>query len=166
MVPDHAHPISLVGTFDDARQGDTPRAKLGVYGAAGFPNYPAPDESGYPPSPDVSKRLALLFGAYPDHCFSGKPNLSGEFQPTQPGPDGKTTVANEANCKPGTVRLFGNLPFDAPQGVHSGDDVVLTASGPGAELFRGHIDNTFVFRAIVSALGLAPAEASSSATAR
>ena len=96
-----------------------------------------------------------MFGAYPDHCFSGKPNVEGEFVPTQPGADGFSRAANEANCRPGTVRLFGNLPFDAPQGVHAGDDVVLTAMGPGAGLFHGHIDNTFVFRVIAEALGLA-----------
>jgi alkaline phosphatase len=33
--------------------------------------------------------------------------------------------------------------------------VVLTAMGPGAELFHGRIDNTRVFRGMVSALGLA-----------
>jgi alkaline phosphatase len=38
--------------------------------------------------------------------------------------------------------------------VHSGDDVVLTASGPGAEMFHGRIDNTAVFRAMATALGL------------
>ena len=46
------------------------------------------------------------------------------------------------------------LPFTSPQGVHAADDVILTAVGPGAEQFKGRIDNTRVFRAIVSALGL------------
>lgn len=154
VVPDHAHPISIVGTFDDARPGETPRTKLGVYAEAKYPNYGAPDANGYPPSPDVSRRLAVMFGTYPDHCFSGKPNLQGEFVPAAKAADGTAFSANEANCKPGTVRLFGNLPFDAPQGVHAGDDVLLTAMGPGSDLFRGQIDNTFVFRAIATALGL------------
>jgi alkaline phosphatase len=48
----------------------------------------------------------------------------------------------------------GNLPFTAPQGVHAADDVILTAMGPGSEAFRGRIDNTRVFRAMASALGL------------
>jgi alkaline phosphatase len=38
--------------------------------------------------------------------------------------------------------------------VHSADDVVLTAMGPGAELFRGRLDNTRVFRVMATALGL------------
>ena len=63
--------------------------------------------------------------------------------------------ANEAACQvPGAARRFGNLPFGAPAGIHSGDDVVLTAMGPGAEQFHGRIDNTRVFRAIAIALGL------------
>jgi alkaline phosphatase len=155
VVPDHAHPISLLGTFDDAKPGQLPRDKLGTYADAGFPNYPAPNADGYPATVDVSKRLAIMFGAYPDHCYSTKPYLDGEFRPTAVGPDGKTKIANEAFCKPGTVRLFGNLPFEAPSGVHSGDDVILTAMGPGAEQFRGHMHNTRVFRAMANALGLA-----------
>ncbi len=155
VVPDHAHPVSIVGTFDDARPGNSPRTKLGVYADAKFPNYPPADAEGYPPTPDVTRRLAVLFGSYPDHCFSGKPSISGEFVPAQKSADGKVAVSNEAFCTPGTVRLFGNLPFDAPQGVHAGDDVILTAMGPGADRFRGQIDNTFVFRVIAEALGLA-----------
>lgn len=157
VVADHAHPVSIVGTFDDAKPGSTPRTKLSVYAEAGYPNYPAPDAQGYPPTADVSRRLAVLFGAYPDHCFAGRPNVESELVPTQPAADGNTgRVANEQGCRPGTVRLFGNLPFDQPQGVHAADDVVLTAMGPGSDVFHGHIDNTFVFRAIVNALGLAP----------
>lgn len=153
VVPDHAHPISIVGTFDDAKAGTSPRTRLSVYGEAGYPNYPAPDAAGYPPTPDVTRRLAVLFGAYPDHCFAGKPSLDGEFRPSVPKAADGTSSDN--TCQPGTVKLFGNLPFDQPQGVHAGDDVVLTAMGPGADLFHGQVDNTYVFRAIADALGLA-----------
>ena len=156
VVPDHAHPVSLVGTFDDDRPGQLPRDKLATYGSAKFPNYPAPNADGYPSTVDVSRRLAVMFGAYPDHCFSGKPYTEGEFVPAVKGPDGKTGLANEAHCTPKTVRLFGNLPFEALSGVHSGDDVILTAMGPGSELLRGRVDNTAVFRAMAQALGLAP----------
>jgi alkaline phosphatase len=58
---------------------------------------------------------------------------------------------------PGAARRTGNLPFTINGGVHSGDDVILTASGPGADMFQGHIDNTRVFRIIATSLGLAPA---------
>ena len=39
-------------------------------------------------------------------------------------------------------------------GVHAADDVILTAMGPGAEQFRGRIENTRVFRVMATALGL------------
>jgi alkaline phosphatase len=69
--------------------------------------------------------------------------------------DGKTYVANEAYCKePLAARRPGNLPGEANSGVHSADDVVLTAMGPGSELFRGRLDNTRVFRVMATALGL------------
>lgn len=155
VVADHAHPISLVGVFDDAKGGAQPRSKLAVHGDAGYPNYPAPDAEGYPPTPDVSRRLALLFAAYPDHCFSGRPSLEGEFQPTPPAPSGTDNHSDTGSCPAGSIPLSGNLPETIVHGVHSGDDVVLTAMGPGADAFHGQVDNTFVFRAIADALGLA-----------
>lgn len=155
VVPDHAHMVGLVGTFDDSRPGDTPREKLGTYAESKFPNYPPADAEGYPPNVDVSRRVALLFGTYPDHCFNARPYLAGEVAPVVPGQKPGTFVANEAYCAaPGAVRITGNLPADANSGVHAADDVLLTAMGPGAAQFRGRIDNTRVFRAIVTALGL------------
>ena len=152
VVPDHAHPISIIGTVDDSRPGTRLRDKLAVYDAR-FPNYSPPDKDGYPSSVDVSRRLALVFGGAPDHCATGKPNPSG-YWPTQKLGNGNH-VANEAFCVGGATRLFGNLPMQIGAGVHAGDDVVLTANGPGAEGFRGHMENTRVFRAIADALGLA-----------
>ncbi len=77
--------------------------------------------------------------------------------PATAGATKETFVANEKYCtEPGAARRTGNLPFGSSQGVHSADDVVLTAMGPGAELFHGRIDNTRVFRVMVTALGLAP----------
>jgi alkaline phosphatase len=154
VVPDHAHPVSIIGTIDDARPGTRLRDKMAVYDAK-FPNYPPPDSEGYPGSVDVSRRLALVFGAVPDHCATGKPTESPVW-PTQAAPkaaDGN--VANEKLCGPGATRLTGNLPKLIAGGVHAADDVILTASGPGAEQFRGHMENTRVFRAIATALGLA-----------
>ncbi len=68
------------------------------------------------------------------------------------GPD-KSCVANEKyKDAPGATLRVGNLPHNAPQGVHS-------AAGPGAERVRGFLDNTEVFRIIVDALGLETAVA-------
>ena len=153
VVGDHTHPVSIIGTYDDTRPGERLRDKLGVYNNAGFPNYPAAGPDGYPASIDVTRRLAFVFAGFPDHCASGKPYLGGPFRPTESKEN--KAVANEVFCTPEATRMQGNLPFTQPQGVHSADDVVLTAMGPGAELYRGRLDNTRVFRVIATALGLA-----------
>lgn len=157
VVADHTHPVSLIGTYDDARPGTLLRDKLGVYADAGFPNYPAPDKDGYPATVDVSRRLAVVFAAYPDSCDGGRPHLGGERKPTVLGPDGKSYEANPEDCSPTATRRAGLLPFTAGSGVHSGEDVILTAMGPGSEAFFGHMPNTRVFRVIATTLGLGAA---------
>lgn len=156
VVPDHAHAMSIIGTYNDELPGQQPREKLEVYEKSAFPKY-QPDANGYPERVDLPRRLAISYGAYPDFCFSGAPYLDGPFVPTVAGQTPKTYVANDKYCGPGSVRITGNLPANAPQGVHSADDVVLTAMGPGAEAFHGRIDNTRVFRAMATALGLGAA---------
>jgi alkaline phosphatase len=153
VVPDHAHPVSIIGSYNDDRPGDTLRDKLGVYGDSVFPNYPPANADGYPENVNVSRRLAFGFGAYPDHCTVGKPSLDGPLHPTEVKGE-KTFVANEKRCVPNAERRTGNLPFSMALGVHAADDVILTAMGPGSEQFRGRIDNTRVFRVMATALGL------------
>lgn len=181
VVPDHAHPVSIIGTYDDSK-GEQLRDRLQTYSDAGFPSYPAADRDGYPDKVDVPRRLALVFAAYPDYCDPGRPYMDGENEPTvvapvappaatgtaasapQPTPANASAaveakppaVANEVYCKPGAARKIGNLPITARSGVHAADDVVLTAMGPGADILRGRVDNTFVFRAMARALGLGP----------
>jgi len=154
VVADHAHPTAIVGTYDDDRPGQQLRDKLGVYQNSTLPNYPAPNAAGYPEKVDVSRRLAFVFGAFPDYCDTGHPHLDGENVPAVSGPS-RDFVANEKYCDvPGAARRSGNLPFNVNSGVHAADDVVLTAAGPGADMFHGRIDNTRVFRIIATALGL------------
>lgn len=155
VVPDHAHPISIIGTYDDDRPGQLLRDKLGTYADSLPPNYGPRDADGYPTKVDTSRRLAVAFGSYPDTCDTGRPYLDGERVPAVKGPDGKTNIANEKDCTlPLATRKQGNLPFDANSGVHAADDVLLTAMGPGAERFRGHKPNVFVFRVMAEALAL------------
>jgi len=58
---------------------------------------------------------------------------------------------------PFVVSVFAATVLSALIGasVHSGEDVILTASGPGSERVHGSMDNTEVFRVMVDALGLA-----------
>jgi len=50
--------------------------------------------------------------------------------------------------------MNGNLPSNQEVGVHTADDAVLNAIGPGSEKFKGFMDNTEVFKVMVQTLGL------------
>ena len=64
----------------------------------------------------------------------------------------KQYVANEEYKEvPGAVLRVGNLLHSASDGLHSADDAVLTASGPGSEMVHGFMDNTEVFQVMVNA---------------
>jgi alkaline phosphatase len=162
VLADHTHPIGLVGTIEDdmASVPNVPmRERVRVYERAGFPNYPPADAEGYPARVDVSRRLALFSASLPDHYETFRPKLDNPNEPTVAGKDAGTYVANERYKNvPGSVLRFGNLPAMINADVHSGEDVVLTASGPGSERVRGQMDNTEVFRVMVEALGLGSAD--------
>jgi alkaline phosphatase len=58
-----------------------------------------------------------------------------------------TYIANERQKSlPGAALRFGNLPAMIDADVHSGEDVILTATGPGSELVAGQMENTQVFQ--------------------
>jgi len=159
VTADHAHGLSIVGTVDDNAPGDVMRDKVGVYDKAGFPNYPAANADGYPERVDVSRRLAIFFAGFPDYYETFRPKVDGPFVPAVAGPAGSYVPNDKYKDVPGAMLRIGNLPRSANQGVHSGDDVILTAMGPGSERVVGFLDNTAVFRIMVDALGLG-AEAS------
>ncbi len=158
VVSDHSHPNSLVGTINDDMSTETNlplRERIGVYDKAGFPNYPAPDAEGYPSRVDVSRRLAIMSASLPDHYETLRPKLDGPFEPTQKGEAPNTFTANEKyKNAPGAMLRLGNLPAMMNASVHSGEDVILTATGPGSDRVKGQMDNTEVFRLMVDALGL------------
>ena len=159
VLADHNHPNSLVGTINDDMT-TTPnvplRERVGVYEKAGFPNYPAPDAEGYPSRVDVSRRLAIFSASLPDHYETFRPKLDNPNEPTVKGDEAGTFKANDKyKGVPGAVLRPGNLPAMMGASVHSGEDVILTATGPGSERVHGSMDNTEVFRVIADALGLA-----------
>ena len=158
VLADHNHPISLIGTIDDdmATVPDQPlRERVRVYNRAGFPNYPPPNANGYPARVDVSRRLAMFSGSVPDHYETFRPKLDNPNKPTVAGEEPGAFKANEDyKAVPGAMLRLGNLSKYINASVHSGEDVILTAAGPGSERVRGQIDNTEVFRVIVEALGL------------
>jgi len=128
-----------------------------------FPNYTAPGPDGYPDRPDVRHGLAVFYADEPDHWEDRAPALGGPREPTVPAPDKKGWVANPAEKNQRAVLVEGNLPKSAEGGVHTMDDVVLDALGPGSDRVHGFLDNTEVFRVMPEALGLGRAPAAAPA---
>src|SRR5207302_8654943 len=120
---------------------------------AGYPNYPAPDADGYPAKVDVSRRLAMFFADYPDYYETFRPKLDKTFNPAVQNEKKEYAANEEYKDVPGAVLRVGNLPRSASDGVHSADDAVLTAIGPGSEMVHGFMDNTEVCQVMVNALG-------------
>ncbi len=154
VTPDHTHSGSISGVVHDDKPGPL-REKVGIYAAAGYPNYPKADLKGYPSQIDVSKRLAFFYGNYPDHYETLHPKLDGTFVPAVKGEDGKY-IANPKyiQMQEDAIHVGGNLPSHQDVGVHTADDAVLNAMGPGSEKFKGFMDNTEVFKVMVQTLGL------------
>lgn len=154
VTPDHTHSGSISGVVHDAKPGPL-REKVGVYAEAGYPNYPKANVEGYPNQIDVSKRLAFFYGNYPDHYETLHPKLDATFKPAVKDEAGKY-VANPKyiQMQEDAIHMPGNLPSNQAVGVHTADDAVLNAMGPGSQKFRGFMDNTEVFRVMVDALGL------------
>src|SRR5215475_6541518 len=149
VVADHAHSLSITGTYweGDGKKG---REAVRVYGEAKFPDYHDADGDGFPEKVDVSRSLAIHWANHPDYNENYKV-LEEPLSPTVK--EGEKWVANKQRAGDGELQT-GNLPSHESNEVHTVEDVPLTASGPGAEQFHRAMDNTEVFFAIVNALGL------------
>ena len=154
VTPDHTHSGSISGVVHDDKPGPL-REKVGIYAEAGYPNYPKADIQGYPNKIDVSKRIAFFYGNYPDHYETLHPKMDGTFAPAVKDDSGKY-VANPKylQLQEDAIHVGGNLPSHQESGVHTADDAVLNAMGPGSENFKGFMDNTEVFKMMVQSLGL------------
>ncbi|SMB87920.1 alkaline phosphatase [Pasteurella testudinis DSM 23072] len=154
VTGDHTHGISLIGTVDDDKPGDEMREKVGVYAAAGYPNYEDKNGDGYPDKLDVSKRLAVFFNNYPDYYETFRPKLDGQFVPALKN-EKDEYVANEAYKDiPGAVLRTGILPKSESTGVHAIDDIVIQAQGPGSEAIKGYMENSDIYKVIVDSLAI------------
>jgi len=158
VTGDHTHGVSLIGTIDDEKPGDDMREKLGVYDDAGFPNYTDEDKDGFPDKVDVTRRLAIFSSNFPDYYETWRPKMDGPFEPAVKNEKGEY-VANEAYKDiPGAVLRVGNLPKSSDTAVHAVDDVVLQATGPGAEAFKGYMEQSDVYKVLVDAFALGTAQ--------
>ncbi|WPE23246.1 alkaline phosphatase [Shinella zoogloeoides] len=158
VTGDHTHGVAIIGTVDDNKPGTEMREKVGTYDNAGFPNYEDKDGDGYPDRVDVSRRLFMAANNGPDHYETFRPKLDGPFVPAIQN-ENKEYVANEAyKDVPGAVFVQGNIPKDEDTGVHAVDDIVLQAAGPGAEGFRGYMEQSDVYRVLADAFALGAAK--------
>lgn len=154
VTGDHTHGVSIIGTVDDDKPGTEMREKVGTYAEAGFPNYEDKDGDGYPDRVDVSRRLFLNANNGPDHYETFRPKLDGPFTPAVQN-EKKEYVANEQyKDVPGAVFVPGIIPKSSDSGVHAVDDVVLQAEGPGAEGFRGYMEQSDVYKGLAEAFAL------------
>ncbi|WLR95609.1 alkaline phosphatase [Shinella zoogloeoides] len=158
VTGDHTHGVGIIGTVDDEKPGTEMREKVGTYDNAGFPNYEDKDGDGYPDRVDVSRRLFLAANNGPDHYETFRPKLDGPFVPAVQN-EAKEYIANEAyKDVPGAVFVTGNIPKDEDTGVHAVDDIVLQAAGPGAEGFRGYMEQSDVYRVLADTFALGTAK--------
>jgi alkaline phosphatase len=154
VTGDHTHGLSIIGTIDDEKPGDDMRAKVGVYAGAGFPNYEDKNGDGYPDKVDVTRRLAVFASNSPDYYETFRPKMDGPFEPAIKN-DKDEYEANPAyKDVPGAVLRVGNLPKESDSAVHTVDDVVLQATGPGADGFKGYMEQSDVYRVLVDVMAL------------
>lgn len=153
VVADHAHGISITGTYSE-EDGKVGREAVRVYGDAGWPTFEDANKDGYPDNPDPDVTLAVQYANAPDHYENYR------FQPIPTSPalvegDGKV-IANPERAPKGARLVEGNLPTTTGETneVHSADDIILMAEGPGSEYFNGVMDNTEVFFGMMRALGV------------
>ncbi|MBI2761957.1 MAG: alkaline phosphatase [Chloroflexi bacterium] len=151
VTADHNHSMQVVGTYD--RDKGVGRAGTGVYGDAGFPNFVDSNGDGFPDDPNPSRTLFVGFSNHPDYRDDFQIDVPGPTEPAVLDMETRKAVPNPRH-DPDAELQTGNLPFDQTNCVHIVDDVIIVASGPGAQRFRGLLDNTEVFYAMVDALGL------------
>ncbi|CAN7677604.1 alkaline phosphatase [Rhizobium sp. LjRoot254] len=154
VTGDHTHGVSIIGTVDDEKPGTEMREKVGTYAEAGFPNYEDKNGDGFPDKVDVTRRLATFSSNFPDYYETFRPKMDGPFEPAIKN-EKDEYVANPAYKDiPGAVLRVGNMPRTADSAVHAVDDVVLQATGPGAELFKGYMEESDVYRVLADAFAL------------
>ncbi|TCP95592.1 alkaline phosphatase [Cricetibacter osteomyelitidis] len=153
VTGDHTHGIAIIGTVDDEKPGDM-REKVGTYQEAGWPNYTDENKDGYPDKWDVSKRLAVFFASFPDYYETFRPKLDRQFVPAIKNEKGTYVANEEYKSVEGAMFRQGNIPRSGDTGVHSVDDMIIQAQGPGADAIHGYMENSDLFKVIVNALAV------------
>ncbi|CAH0119942.1 hypothetical protein PAE9249_02451 [Paenibacillus sp. CECT 9249] len=159
VTADHGHSMTLNGTYNTkeaaGKSGEELRELVGTYEKSKFPTYVDSDGDGFPDNPDADWKLAVGWGNHPDYNEDYLTNPQ-PISPTVQDPNvkDKTWYIANPDKDPNGIHFNGNIPHDESVEVHTFDDVPINTMGPGSELFTGYMDNTQVFRYMVTALGL------------
>ncbi len=116
---------------------------VGTLEAAGFPNYPI-DPDGYPSTTDIDFRMLVGYACnadrYEDWITNPLPTQNSSHGVVTPAPHPKDPVSRD---NAGNFLVTGQIPDLIA--THTASDIVISAFGRGALLFRGVMDNTDVF---------------------
>jgi alkaline phosphatase len=130
---------------------------LGTSNDSTFPTYVDANNDGFPDDPDPTVKLVLDDG--------GRPTYSQDYltNAIPLSPSGVTAAIPNPKRDPQGILLTGNMPTrnvsaiskdegNAGVAPHAGDDVVLSASGPGSSLFGGTFENSDTLARLAAAL--------------
>jgi alkaline phosphatase len=152
------YPITL-GAAGDANRPCALQDAIGTFNDATFPTYVSTRNDGYPDDPDPEVKLIIEDGGRPTYST----NFLTNFQPLEPT-NGKSAALPNPKRAPDGLLMTGNMPTrSVPGGAnkteasvtiapHAGDDVPLSASGTGADLFGGVYENADVHVRIAAAI--------------
>ncbi len=137
---------------------------VGTFNDATFPTYQDLNADGYPDDSDPSIKIVIDDGGRPTYTQDYLTNSIPQ------NPSGSNAAFPNPARDPNGIFLTGNMPTRNITGAtlsassanktngntgvapHSGDDVPLSASGPGSDLFAGLYDNTDVHVRIANAI--------------
>ncbi|MGA7954903.1 MAG: alkaline phosphatase [Gloeobacterales cyanobacterium] len=161
-------PIAPGGCFNNSSSADASKGSLtlspcalqdaiGTFNDSPFPTYVDANKDGFPDDPDPTVKLIL--------DDAGRPTYSQDYltNAIPLNPSGKTAAIPNPKRDPQGLLLTGNMPTRNVSPIskdegniaiapHAGDDVVLSASGPGNNLFGGTFENSDTFERLAAAL--------------
>jgi alkaline phosphatase len=141
VTADHGHTFTLAGY---------PRRGNPILGLVVPPGLDAPllDATGKP-------YTTLGYATGPGHTGKSDAQPAGPkrfpHEPRQISPSaGRPDLSSVDTAAPDYLQ---EALVPLPSGTHSGEDVAIYAGGPGAELFRGVVEQHYIYHAIADALG-------------
>jgi alkaline phosphatase len=120
---------------------------VGTLEAAGFPTYPIASD-GFPETTEIDFKMLVGYACnadrFEDWVTNPLPTQNASHGIVTSAPHPKDPVSRD---KAGNLLLTGQIPD--PIATHTASDIALSASGRGAPLFHGVMDNTDIFFKVV-----------------